>query len=436
MVEMSERPVRLIVTDDLRRTRVTVLFRLILAIPAWVVFAFWTIAAILVAIAAWFVLLVRGRCSEGIHGFLAAYLRYGVQLSAYLHLAADPYPGFAPKDDYPVRVEVAGPVVQRRWTVALRIFVAIPALALASVTGGSNGFGIPTRARSSGYSVGSSGAGIVVAVLGWFASLARGEMPRGMRDLATYGIGYSAQVNAYLLLLTDTYPSSDPRLAGPMALPEHPVTLDFRDDLTRPRLIVFFRLLLALPHFVWFALWTVTAFLAAILGWLVAPFPGRLPGFLHRFLSAYVRYGTHLSAFLTMVGGPFPGFAGTEGSYPVDLKIGGPVRQGRWGLVFRGVLALPAFLIAGAYSGVGAVVAVLGWFASLVKARMPEGMTRLGAVALRYQGQFWAYALLLTPRYPYSAPTLEDTTATEPPVEPGQEPAGGPLLGDPSTGAV
>ena len=35
-------------------------------------------------------------------------------------------------------------------------------------------------------------------------------MPQGFRDLLAYAIGYSAQVNGYLLLLTDRYPNSDP----------------------------------------------------------------------------------------------------------------------------------------------------------------------------------------------------------------------------------
>ena len=41
-----------------------------------------------------------------------------------------------------------------------------------------------------------------VAVLGWFACLARGRMPRGMRDAAAYGCGYGAQTTAYALMLT------------------------------------------------------------------------------------------------------------------------------------------------------------------------------------------------------------------------------------------
>ena len=37
-------------------------------------------------------------------------------------------------------------------------------------------------------------------------------MPQGLRDLAAYAIGYSAQVTGYLLLLTDRYPNSDPAI--------------------------------------------------------------------------------------------------------------------------------------------------------------------------------------------------------------------------------
>jgi hypothetical protein len=49
------------------------------------------------------------------------------------------------------------------------------------------------------------------AFLGWFFALARGRMPRGLRDLIVYALSYAAQLWSYLLLLTDRYPSSDPR---------------------------------------------------------------------------------------------------------------------------------------------------------------------------------------------------------------------------------
>jgi Domain of unknown function (DUF4389) len=83
-----------------------------------------------------------------------------------------------------------------------------------------------------------------------------------------------------------------------------PITLAVDDDLRRSRLTVLFRLLLAIPHFLWLLLWTVGVFFAAIAGWFSALVLGRLPESLHRFLAAYVRYATHLGAYLSIAANP------------------------------------------------------------------------------------------------------------------------------------
>jgi hypothetical protein len=407
----ERRPVRLLVADDLVRSRLTVAFRLVLAIPVLIVYVVWSLAALVAVIAAWFVLLARGRLGQGLHDFLASYVRFVLRMNAYLYLVANPWPGLGTVLAYPVTVEIDPPAPQRRWTVFFRLFLAIPAALLAGATGGGPNVGF----RRGGWgAAGTGGTAAAVAILGWFASLARGRMPRGLRDLGAYGIGYSAQTMAYALLLTDRYPDSDPRLAGPMQLPEHPVALESRDDLDRPRLLVFFRLLLALPHVVWLALWSIAAFVAVLAGWVAALATARLPRPLHRFLSAYVRYSLHVSAFVYMAGGPFPGFVGAPGSYPVDVRLPEPGRQGRWTIGFRLLLGIPALIVASAYGGVVLVAAVLGWWSSLARARMPRGLQTVGAVALRYQAQTWAYLLLVTGRYPYASPAPEDTS--EPPA--------------------
>src|SRR5262249_45415978 len=156
------------------------------------------------------------------------------RMNAYLRLIANPFPGFDTDAKYAVDVEIAGPVRQRRWSVFFRLFLALPALLLAAATGGG---GTPLSWRTSRWSsvAGAGGTGATVAVLGWFASLARGRMPRGLRDLGAYGLAYSAQTYAYVLLVTDRYPSADPRVAGPQELPPHPVRLEVTDGLERPR---------------------------------------------------------------------------------------------------------------------------------------------------------------------------------------------------------
>ena len=72
----ARHPVRLVVNDDLQRNRLTVFFRLILAIPHIIWFALWSVVNVLAVIANWFATLVKGQSPEGLHNFIATYLRY------------------------------------------------------------------------------------------------------------------------------------------------------------------------------------------------------------------------------------------------------------------------------------------------------------------------------------------------------------------------
>jgi hypothetical protein len=209
-----------------------------------------------------------------------------------------------------------------------------------------------------------------------------------------------------VLFLTDRYPSADPRVPeATQPTPKKPITLSVDDDLRRSRLTVFFRILLAIPHIVWLILWGIAVFFAVIVGWFATLATGRLPLALHRFISAYLRYETHVLAFIYLVANPFPGFTGTPGSYPVDLEIGGPERQNRWKTLFRLFLMIPAQLVAFALGGVLGLVAIFGWFVGLILGRMPEGLRNLGAYCLRYTAQTYGYAYVLTDSYPYAGPT-------------------------------
>jgi hypothetical protein len=409
-------PVRLVVTDDLTRRRSTVALRLVLALPQLAWAALYGTAAFVIAFIVWLAVLVSGRAPDALHDALVAYVRYVTHLTAYLTMAASPYPGFTGQGSYPVDVEIEGPAPQRRLGAAVRLLLAVPAFAVASTLAGSAALG-----GWSGIAIVLGGGGLasVVALLGWFASLVRGSMARGMRDAAAYGIGYGAQVTAYAYLLTDRYPDATPgRLVPDARLPPHPMTLGVDDDPVRPRLLVAFRPLLVLPHLVWLASWAVPVALAAVAAWVLALALGRVPLALHRFLAAFVRETTHVSAFLYVVGRPYPGFVGAEGTYPIDLRIAPPERQRRLGVLARGALAVPALLLSSAWGGVLLVVAVLGWAASLVTGRMPVGLRDAGAAALRYQAQVLGYLLLSTSRYPDSSPALVDASPAEPALPP------------------
>jgi len=418
-LEAHEHPVRLTVEDDLRRSRLTVFLRLLLVIPHAIWFLLWTILIIVTAIANWVISLFTGRPPGGLHRLMCGYIRYQAHLTAYISLTANPYPGFAGEEgEYPVDVALpAEPQKQRRWTILVRILLAIPALLVSAALAGSTGGNFSSG--KGGRTKGGNGGGallVVCAVLGWFASLVRGRMPKGLRDAAAYSIGYSAQVTAYVLLVTDRYPNADPTqmLAGVERPPRHPVrVVGDPYDLRRSRLTVFFRLLLTVPHFVWLLLWSVVAVFAALAQWFVTLFRGTPAAGLHGFLARYVRYRLHVYAYLMLVGNPFPGFTGTEGTYPLDLEVEGPKRQNRWKTGFRIVLWFPAALVDAALGGALFAAAVLTWFYALVKGAAPWGLRNLSAYALRYDAQAYAYALLLTEAYPHASPLEGEDTPAE-----------------------
>ena len=182
----NEHPVAMAVTDDLVRSRLTVFFRLLLAIPHLIVLALWGIVVEVVVFIAWFAALFTRRVPGGLHDFMASFLRYATRVSAYILLLADPFPPFGSGGSYPVDVSVEPALPQTRVSVFFRLFLAIPALVLTYVFRMVNN---------------------VIAFLGWFYCLATGRMHGGMRNTSAWLLRYEVQTYAYLLLLTGRYPA-------------------------------------------------------------------------------------------------------------------------------------------------------------------------------------------------------------------------------------
>ena len=179
-------PIHLIVTDDLHRNRLTVFFRLLLVIPHLIWLALWGIAVWFAVIAAWFVGIFTGRVPDGLHGFIASYLRYLTHVYAYAVIAADPFPSFGGAAGYPIDVEIAPPVKQSRLTIFFRLFLFIPAYFVLAVLG---------------Y------VAELVAIGAWFMGLFMGRVHGGLRDVLAYWLRYNAQALGYVCLLTQRYPS-------------------------------------------------------------------------------------------------------------------------------------------------------------------------------------------------------------------------------------
>jgi hypothetical protein len=190
--EPSPHPIRLVVYDDLKRSRLTVFFRLLLLIPHLIWQYPWSIVIWFCVIVNWFVVLIRGGTPEDMHHLLARALRYRTHFLAYTFLVSNPYPPFFGRlGSHPVDLEIDGPEPQRRVVTFFRLILAIPAFVVSYVF---------------------IFVMLFVAFIGWFIALVIGRMPKGMRDLSAYCLRYEAQTFGYLMILTDRYPSfSGPR---------------------------------------------------------------------------------------------------------------------------------------------------------------------------------------------------------------------------------
>jgi 2-(1,2-epoxy-1,2-dihydrophenyl)acetyl-CoA isomerase len=180
-------PIRIVVTDDLQRWRLTVAIRWLLGLPHLIMLGLWTYLALAVWIVNWLIALVRGRPAERLHGWTSRFVRYQVHVNAYLYFVADPYPSFRGwPGTYPVDLVVGPSGPQPRWKTLLRLILVLPAYVLMTVLV---------------YVL------YIVAFFGAIFALATARYPKGMRDLSAYTLRYQAQTFAYLLLLTDRYPT-------------------------------------------------------------------------------------------------------------------------------------------------------------------------------------------------------------------------------------
>jgi hypothetical protein len=200
MLATVERPpehvVRLVGdADDLRFSRLTVLFRLPLAVPHILWLLLWGIVTFFAVVANWFVTLFRGTPASALHRFISRYVRYQLHVYAFLYLVANPFPGFdGAAGRYPIDLLLPGPARQNRWKTGFRIILAVPAL----LVGTALGYGL-----------------LLAAVFTWFVALVRGAAPWGLRNYSAYVLRYQAQTNSYLALLTDAYPHASPLEGAP-----------------------------------------------------------------------------------------------------------------------------------------------------------------------------------------------------------------------------
>lgn len=169
------------------QVRWTILVRLLLVIPQFLVLLFVGIGAFFVAIGVWLVALFTGRVPEGMGAFLARFTRWSVRVNAYFFLLTDEYPAFDGKDDnrYPIGVELPELSGLNQMAVLFRLFLAVPAYVIGSIL---------------------SGGFTTLLLPFWISALILGRLPSPIYRVAGTLTRYSARTTAYMLMLTPEYP--------------------------------------------------------------------------------------------------------------------------------------------------------------------------------------------------------------------------------------
>jgi uncharacterized protein DUF4389 len=180
-----------------------------------------------------------------------------------------------------VQLVAAGPVEQRRLTVAFRLILLIPQIFVLFLV---------------------NLAGFVVAFLGWWAALFTGRLPAFAVSYLSGLVRWNARVYGYLVLLTDAYPpfTFDDDLA-------YPVVIAIPGQGRLNRFAVFFRFVLMLwgcivLNVVLAGVNTIMIFIA----WLITLSTGKLPAPLHLAFTAALRYQTRYYCYLSLLTPTYP----------------------------------------------------------------------------------------------------------------------------------
>jgi hypothetical protein len=169
--------------------RWTSFFRLILAIPWFIVATFWGLVFYVTLFLAWLLVTILGRYPEWLYKVNAGIVRFTVRFSAWVYLQTDEWPPFGLSDDpgYPIRVNVAPPAArQSRLKAFFRHILALPVLFVLSY--------------------GTAYITLLAGFVAWLTIVFRGYLPAWINEMLTGLHSFQARTLGYLAILTDDYP--------------------------------------------------------------------------------------------------------------------------------------------------------------------------------------------------------------------------------------
>lgn len=178
---------RLVVHPPQPQRRVTVAFRLVLAIPVLLIAGVLSTAALAVIVVAWFAALFTARVPAGITDFLVQVLQYQARAYGYVGLLSGTYPPFDVDDggDYAIELEVDRPGTFNRAAVFFRALLELPVLVVMQLA--------------------TTGVFLLMLPL-WLVTLLTGRLPATAHQAVAAVLRYQLRTYAYVGLVTTTYP--------------------------------------------------------------------------------------------------------------------------------------------------------------------------------------------------------------------------------------
>jgi hypothetical protein len=189
-----------------------------------------------------------------------------------------------PPYEYPALLEIDYPDRELdRLTTFFRVFTVIPIAIILVVISGA-----VTDGGKECYSLPSGGILFLPTAL---MLLFRRKYPGWWFDWNLALIRFNTRVSAYLLLLTDEYPSTDEEQSVHLEIP-YP---DARYELNRWLPLV--KWLLAIPHYFVLAILAIATLCCVIIAWFAILFTGRYPPSLFDFVVGVLRWSTRVAAY-------------------------------------------------------------------------------------------------------------------------------------------
>lgn len=185
---VSAPPVLVAVADAVPQRRLTVAFRLLLAVPHAFILSWLALAGSVVGFIGWWGALFTGRLPQFAVSYQSGFLRWMTRVVGYCCLLTDVYPPFTFDDDprYPVRVAVPAPQKLNRAAVFFRFILYFPVGVLSNIL--------------------AYGAYTLLALVAWLVTLVTGRLPASFHLAYAAVLRFQTRIQAYWWMLTPVYP--------------------------------------------------------------------------------------------------------------------------------------------------------------------------------------------------------------------------------------